>query len=255
MNLGLRRLSAALSALALVCGCSNGAIENPWENDGQASSDNGGQGQASPDNGGQGQASHGSQGQASPANDGQEQASPDNGGQGQGQNTEDDDPHYGPLELPVGNGGVNPNTGIVYYYLSKKQCSEAHAKLDELQSSGPPFEITNKNDLLLLRIGIALCEGRDKDAKSAFAGAIRTDTPQFMCFLYVAEASLIRQKPKSSFAPCPPDENSGPPPDENSTPPPDENSTPLSEENSGPLPDATSDPLPDGTSSPDETVG
>ncbi|MDP9870028.1 MULTISPECIES: hypothetical protein [Streptosporangium] len=185
--------------------------------------------------------------------------SPDDGGQGQAQEEKTagggDDPHYGPLDLPIGNTGVNSGPGGIYDLLLEKDCSGARAQLDERQSD-PVYAIDDKNTVLLLRVGIALCEGRGAAAKKAFAGAVRTDAPQFMCFLYVAEASLIRRKPKSSFAACPPDVSDSPPPadqEETDDPPPtDQGETddpPPVDQGDGDNPPPGDPTSPDGTSS------
>ncbi|MEV5824158.1 hypothetical protein AB0L25_01125 [Spirillospora sp. NPDC052242] len=157
--------------LALACGCGSGVISggNPEEPGAKASEKGGG------------------------GNPG--------GGGGGGEDTD-----YGPLELPVGNTGVNAAPGKVYEALQTGNCGQARVELAAAPNAASP---PDPETMRLLRVGIALCERRGGDAKRAFAGLSKPLEPQFMCFLYRAAAGLIERRPVSAFGDCPADRSPG----------------------------------------------
>ncbi|GAA2434399.1 hypothetical protein GCM10010191_56040 [Actinomadura vinacea] len=171
MDLTRGRTLAVTLILALACGCGSGAVSG-----------------GSPDE----------PGANAPQNN---SGNNPGGGGGGGQDTD-----YGPLELPVGNTGVNASSGLVYEALQAGNCAGARAQLAKAPNSVAP---PGPEAMRLLRVGIALCERRGADAKSAFAGLSKPTEPQFMCFLYRAAASLIKRRPVSAFGDCPTDPSPG----------------------------------------------
>lgn len=147
-----------------------------------------------------------------------------NGGGGGGGGT------YG-FGLPSGPTSGTVHDGEVYNDIRTGRCTAAQQYLDESEHQG----LFGYADLL--RIGIAVCRGDLSAARSGLASyhwrGITEPGQWFVCELYRASASVVYQRPRSSFATCPapPVESPGESPGESTEP-----SGPVSVEPSPPVP-------------------
>jgi hypothetical protein len=168
----VRSMAAAACVVALAGGCGSGALSGPG-------------GDESPDVGatGGGGARGGSGGDAG----------------GKGEDGGGEEYSWG---LPEGPAGVNPPAGV-YASLQKGECGQAETTLNGYFSGG----LIERGDEPLFRAGIDLCRGDVPGARKHLA-AFRWPGSSGgwpSCHLYRAAASVVHQRPGSSFvAVCPP---------------------------------------------------
>jgi hypothetical protein len=103
--------------------------------------------------------------------------------------------------LPTGDTSVQAPPGFVYEFLQQGKCDRAQRELGR-QRDG---QLLSESTDLLLQAGIALCRGDVAAARTPFAATSAYGAgPWFLCELYRAAGSVIRQQPRSAFGTCPP---------------------------------------------------
>ena len=168
----VRSMAAAACVVALAGGCGSGALSGPGGDESPDASTTGG-----------GSATDGSGGDAS-----------DKGGDGGGEEYS-----WG---LPEGPAGVNPPGGV-YASLQKGECGQAETTLNGFLSG----DLIGRGDEPLFRAGIDLCRGNVAGAREHLAAFHWPGSSGgwASCHLYRAVASVVHQRPGSSFvASCPP---------------------------------------------------
>jgi hypothetical protein len=164
----VRSMAAAACVVALVGGCGSGALSGPG-------------GDESPD--------------VSTAGGG----SPTDGSGGKGGAGGGEKYSWG---LPEGPAGVNPPAGV-YAGLQKGDCGQAETMLNGFLSG----DLIGRGDEPLFRAGIDLCRGDVAGAREHLAAFHWPGSSGgwASCHLYRAAASVVHQRPGSSFvAACPP---------------------------------------------------
>jgi hypothetical protein len=138
-----------------------------------------------------------------------------------------------PWSLPGGDPGLTVAVGTIYMAIRAGECDRAQTMYDA--NSGNT--LSDEGDKTLLRVGIALCRGDRATALNEFA---TYEWPGygdnwFQCQLYAAAGSVLRHRPRSSFADCPsvqPGTGTTDPPSPEVSPdaPPTEESPPVTDE-------------------------
>lgn len=112
-----------------------------------------------------------------------------------------------PWGLPAGDKDANPGIGSIYEMIRTGECASANSALDAMRNRAPEDVLLTLQTRTLLRAGAALCNGDKATAQRYFGeyqwpgGSAASD---FECHMYVSVGSYLRQRPKSSFADCPP---------------------------------------------------
>lgn len=105
------------------------------------------------------------------------------------------------FSLPVGETSADVNEGNVYAALAEGDCAEAQQALDGTQQN---FRVPNY--VHLFQAGVHLCE-KDRDAaETEYAQVVWRGSSGvwFICEMYRAVGSVIKDRSKASLGKCPP---------------------------------------------------